>query len=93
MTRRILAARFPCPACQSSDTHCVNSRNEPSGGRRRRYKCKACGAGFSSLEMLLDEDAGVRSTADRFKRQFLLNLTIAELFGELGQRLTDKASN
>ena len=92
MTHRAKASRFLCPVCQSSDTHIVNSCNEPSGGRRRRYKCKECGAAFGSLEMLLTDDTSAKSTADRFKHQFLKELTFTELFTEIGNRLENQGS-
>ena len=79
--------RFHCPVCHSSNTHCANSRNEPNGGRRRRYKCKECGMSFGSLEMLLTDDTSARSMADRFKLQCLQELTFSELFAEIGNRL------
>lgn len=43
-----------CPACQSNDTHVIDTTREPNGGVRRRRVCKACGKRFSTIERVID---------------------------------------
>lgn len=42
-----------CPKCSSVDTRCVDSRDNPSGERRRRYHCQTCMERFNTVEIVI----------------------------------------
>lgn len=43
-----------CPACQTTSTQVIYSRDHKRGsGIRRRRKCKVCGETFATLELVI----------------------------------------
>ena len=46
-----------CPECGSANLICIESRESIShpGRRRRRHKCRDCGARFSTIEITEEE--------------------------------------
>jgi transcriptional repressor NrdR len=43
-----------CPACNSNETHVIDTVREPTGGIRRRRECKNCKKRFSTVERIVE---------------------------------------
>nr|DAD57984.1 MAG TPA: dehydrogenase accessory protein [Caudoviricetes sp.] len=45
-----------CPACDSRDLYCIDSRGMRGNKRRRRHKCLSCDYRFSTVEIIVDTE-------------------------------------
>ena len=79
--------RIACPACGGKQARVSNTRGEPGGGRKRRYKCP-CGEQFSTVEVIVDMVAGRISSSSWLHRELVSRLTDDELLHEVRVRMT-----
>lgn len=45
-----------CPACNSRDLYCIDSREMRGNKRRRRHRCLRCDYRFTTIEIVVDSD-------------------------------------
>lgn len=81
-----------CPSCGADDSTVKDSRPREDGCIRRRRKCQACGAGWTTLEVMADDvrlniDGSVMEALEEAKnalKETIRSVERAEVF--YGQR-------
>lgn len=82
------AHKFRCLACGGQRLKCINSRQDPAGGRSRRYECLDCRDRLSTVEILAPLQSARITATDQLHRHLLTHMSLDAILDELRRRVT-----